>query len=90
MVAARASDQQRRRPILDDPALVDDEHPVRDLDRREAVGDDDRGPVAEQRPERVLDLALGRQVEGGGRLVQDQDPGVGKEGPGKGDQLPLA
>src|SRR4029077_13904956 len=36
------------------------------------------------------DLALGADVDGGGRLVEDQDPWVGEERAGERDQLALA
>src|SRR6266849_2594503 len=40
----------RRRTVLDHPPTIDDEHPVGDIDRRQAVGDDHRGAVAQKRP----------------------------------------
>ena len=44
----------------------------------------------EQDVEGGLDLGLRLQVEVGGGLVEHQDPGLGQEGPGQGDELALA
>jgi hypothetical protein len=48
-------------------------------DRREAVGDDDRGAAGEQAAQALLDAVLGVDVDVGGRLVEDQDPGIGDQ-----------
>ena len=48
------------------------------------------GPLENQRDVHgLLNPRLGVGVHVGRRLVQDQDPGVGQYGPGKGHQLPL-
>src|SRR5712691_11286957 len=46
--------QLRRRPVLDHPPPVDDQHPVRDIDGGQTVGDDHRRPVAQQSAQRPL------------------------------------
>src|SRR5699024_5962703 len=46
---AGAGDEFVRGAVLDDPAGLHDEDPVGDLDGRQAVGDDDRGPALEHR-----------------------------------------
>ena len=58
----------------------------------EVVGDEDHrlAQVALERPELVLDLAAGDRVEGAERLVHQDQVGVGRQGPGHADPLPLA
>src|SRR5438876_2111759 len=46
------------RALLDDAALVQHDDAIDVLDRRQAVGDDDRGPAAHQLLQRVLDQVL--------------------------------
>ena len=88
-VAAAAADEIARRAVLGDPAVLEDEHAIGDLDRREPVGDDDRGPVGEERPQRALHEALRRDVERRRGLVEDQDGRVGEERPGERHELTL-
>ena len=76
-------------PLLDDPAMLEDDDQVRVADRRKPVGDDERRPAGEQQPERALDLLLGADVHRRGRLVQDQDPRIGEQGARERDELPL-
>ena len=54
---------------------------VRDQERRAPLGSVGH---------RTLDLILSGAVDGAGRVVQDQDAGVGQEGPGDGQPLALA
>ena len=82
--------RSRGRAVLDDAARVEHEHPVGDLHRREPVGDDHRGAVGEQRPQRVLHEPLRRDVERRRRLVEDQHGGIGEERAGERDELALA
>src|SRR3546814_8453754 len=53
----------------------------------EAVGDDEGGAPADQLSQRLLNMALRLAVEGGGRLVEQQDGGVLQHGAGDGDAL---
>ena len=76
--------------LLGDPAALHDDDLARAADRREAVGDDDRGAAGEQALEAFLDRLLGAHVDVRGRLVEDQDARLGEQRPGEGDQLPLA
>src|SRR3546814_3958942 len=55
----------------------------------EAVGDDEGGAPADQLSQRLLNMALRLAVEGGGRLVEQQDGGVLQHGAGDGDALAL-
>ena len=75
---------------LDDDAVVEDDDLVGVDDRRQAVGDDQGRAVARDPVERRLDLALGMDVEGRGRLVEDQDRRRLEDGAGDGDALLLA
>ena len=59
-------------------------------DRRQPVGDDDRGAAGEQAAQAVLDPALGVEVDVRRRLVEDQDPRVGDERARERDELALA
>src|SRR5439155_6336151 len=43
-----------------------------------------------EEPQRPLDLALGADVDRGGGLVEDQDPGIGEKRTCQRDELPLA
>src|SRR3989442_6369692 len=76
---------------LDDSTFVEHGDAVYVLDRREAVGDDDRGPPEHQLRERVLDQMLGLRVDRARGLVEhEQDLGVEGDGPAKGEELLLA
>jgi hypothetical protein len=59
-------------------------------DRREAVRDHEGGAAGEERPQRLLDLALGADVDRRGGLVEDQDARVGEQRPRERDELALA
>ena len=70
------------RPLLDDLPGVHDQHAVGDLgDDAEIVGDQDHRQVAVavQLFDQLQDLRLDRDVEGGGRLVGDQDLGLERQ-----------
>ena len=78
------------RPLLDDPAVLEHDDQVGVADRRQAVRDDEGGPAVQQAPQRLLDLALGADVDRARRLVEDQDPRVGEQRAREGDELALA
>ena len=71
-----------------DAALVQDDHLVREGDRREAVGDDQRRPVLHRLAQAETDPGLGGRVHRSGRVVEDEDPRVDRECPC--DRQPLA
>ena len=54
------------------------------------MGDDQCGPPPHRLLQSRLDAALGFAVQGGGRLVQDQDRRILEQRPGDGHPLPLA
>ena len=51
------------------------------------MGNHEGSPAADHRIDGRLDLLLGQGVHGGRRLIQYKDPGIRKNGPGKGNQL---
>ena len=78
---------------LDDPAEVHHRDPVADVaDHREVVGDEEVGQaeLVLQVDEQVDDLRLDRHVEGGDRLVADDQLRAQGQCPGHADALPLA
>ena len=58
-------------------------------DLRETMGDEDGGAAHGGGLDRLLDLVLGGAVDGAGRVVQDEDGGIGEEGAGQGQPLAL-
>ena len=83
----------RGRALLDDPARVHDRQAVRDLDEhREVVGDEQhREPqLALEVLQQLEDLGLDHDVEGGGRLVGDDQVGAARERHRDHDALLLA
>ena len=76
---------------LHDPAFAHDRHPVGDLrDHPEVVGDEEQAHAAPalELLHQAQDPGLHRHVQGGGRLVSDQQAGAA--GDGHGDHHPLA
>ena len=76
---------------LHDPAFAHDRHPVGDLrDHPEVVGDEEQAHAAPalELLHQAQDPGLHRHVQGGGRLVRDQQAGAA--GDGHGDHHPLA
>jgi hypothetical protein len=69
--------------------VVDDHDLVGERDRRETVGDDDRGPAAHDLTQARPDLRLRRRVDGCGRVVEDEDPRIDEERPRDRDALTL-
>ena len=57
---------------------------------RRSVGHDEDGPTLGEAPDRRQDVGLGRAVETGRRLVEEEQRSVAEEGPGQRDPLALA
>ena len=74
-------------PLFDQPAAIEDENPVRVSQRREPMGDGDRGASTNQNVERVLDALFRFRVDIAGRLVEDQNLGIVQQRAG--DRKPL-
>ena len=83
----------RRRPDLHDPAQVHDRDPVGQVpDGGQVVRDEQQreAELALQPPQQVEHLRLHADVEGGDRLVADQEVRLPRERPGDAHPLPLA
>ena len=76
--------------FLDDASPIQDEDPVRPLDRREPVRDHDRCPSAHQTVERLLDEKFAFVVERARGLVEQQDARVAEDRAGDRDPLALS
>ena len=76
--------------LFDKLAFGDDEDLIGVADGREAVGDDEGGAACHEAFEGFVDEALGFAVEGGSGFVEEEDLGIGEDGPGDGDALALA
>ncbi len=82
----------RRRPLLDDAPVLDDEEAVGHDHRLErVVGDDEHRPLelGQVSAQGGPHVEAGTRVEGGQGLVQEQDAGVRGQGAGQGDPLRL-
>jgi hypothetical protein len=77
------------RSLLDDLAVLEHHDQVGVADRREAVGDDERGATVQEASQRAFDLPLGADVDGARRLVEDQDARIGEQRPRERDELAL-
>src|SRR2546428_795019 len=78
------------RALLDDAALLEDEDTFAALNGREAMRDDDAGPVGEKRVDRALDVPLRRGIEARRRLVEDHETWIAEEHAREREQLRLA
>ena len=67
-----------------------DRDPVGQVEGGLAVRDEQRGPAGHHPVQGGVDLRLDPGVDRGGRVVEQQQPGVGDQRPGEGDPLPLA
>ena len=76
--------------MLADLTILNDHDLVDPLDRREPVGDDERGPIGEQAVDRLLDQTLGRRVKARRGLVQHDYVRVPQEDAGEGQELGLS
>ena len=77
------------RADLGDLSVVKDHDAVGARRGGQPVGDHNRGPRRGELPGSGGDGRLRRQVECRGRLVEQEDVGVGELRPGQGDELPL-
>ena len=76
-------------PPLDDFSVPDSQDHIRPDDGREPVGDHKGGPAPDHGGDGILDGPLRHRIHRGGRLVQNQDPGIGQDGPRDGQKLLL-
>ncbi len=85
-----ARDQLFVCPFLDDRAVREDDDPVSHANGREAVGDHHRHTARHQLGEPDEYLILGPRIEGGRRLVEDQELRRAHVGARERDLLPFA
>ena len=78
------------RAVLDEAAVVEHDDLIDPVERRQAVGDDDRGAAGEQPIGGRDEPDLGLGVQAAGCLVEDDQSGIGEQEPGEGEQLALA
>ena len=79
-----------KRAGFHDPALVEDQDPVRIADRGETVRDDQRCPPGHHLLERLLELDLRAGVESRGGFVENEDRRVLEQRAGNGQALALS
>ena len=89
-MAVPVVDQGGAVAVLGDPAVVEHDHLVDHVERRQAVGDDERRPSLHQLGDRLGDALLRLRVDPRRRLVEDDEVRVAQPHPGKGKQLGLA
>ena len=89
-IEATALQQLVMGAVVDQPSALQDQDHIRGQDRGEAVGDHERRPTAEERPQRRLDELLRERVEVGRGLVQDDNARVLQDHPGDRHALLLA
>ncbi len=82
LIKAALPDEFRVRPLLDELPLVEHIHQVGHRRPRKPVRDADRGPPLRQFGKGFKDICLRARVQGAGRLVQNEDARVLKDGAG--------
>ena len=75
--------------VGDDAPTIEHHHAVGEADRREPVGDDQRGAPVHERAQRAVDLELALGVDRAGGVVEHEDARVDEQGAGDGDALAL-
>ena len=83
-------DQRGPVAVLDDATVVEHEDLVDHVERRQPVGDDERGAPDHQLGDRGRDLLLGRGVDARRRLVEHDEVGLAEPHPGEREQLGLS
>ena len=89
-VEAIRGEERGVRSLLDHASGLDDQNAIGVDDRREPVGDHERGPALHEPFERALDQCFAFRVEGRGRLVQKQRRRVLEDCARDREALPLA
>lgn len=73
-----------------DPAAVEDDDPLGEVEQRGAVGDEEQRPVFREYFEVVAHTFFARGVHRRGRLVEQQQRGIFQDGAGDSHRLPLS
>ena len=76
-------------PHFHDFTVFHDDDQVGIMNGGEAVGNNQRSPPLEKTFQSLLNDDLGLGIDISRRFVEDQNPGVGEDRPGKTDELPL-
>ena len=76
--------------LLDHAAVLEDDDQVGVPNGRQPMRDDERGALREQHAQGLLDSLLRADVDRRGRLVEDEDARVCKQGARERDELALA
>ena len=74
----------------DDSAVVDEHDSFGEGDRRESVGDQDRGPIGAAAGQRLVKLLFDGDIDGARGVVENENRRIGHEGAGDGQSLALA
>ena len=77
------------RTTLDNTTLVEDANHIGMADCAEPMGDDNAGTIAEEVIESLLDEAFALGVEGGSRLIEDENVGIAENCASYADALAL-
>lgn len=88
-VDAGDADQIDVATTLNHPSAIDDHHLIGDLGRFQPVRDGDGRAAQRERIQCPGQAHLSCRVDGAGRLIEDEDVGVGDMGSHDGNQLPL-
>ncbi len=76
--------------LLGNPPVIKENYQIGIANRRETMGNDERGAVGAQPVDRSLDPRFGFDVQRGRRLVEHQNGGILENGAGERDSLPFA
>lgn len=90
VVDAPLLQQLPMRPPFDDPAVINHQHQIGIADGAQAVGDDKTRLSFHEAQKRLLNSFFGTGIDAAGGFIKNEDGGVGENGPGDGQQLPLA
>ena len=77
------------RAFLDNPSLIQNDDLVSPPDRRHAMGDNDQRAAGAKRVYRLLNCTFADAIQLACRFIEDQDLGVGQDGPCHCDTLLL-
>ncbi|MNZ80204.1 hypothetical protein D3C78_988320 [compost metagenome] len=67
-------------PLLDDSSMIQHEHQVGFLNRRQSMGDNKHGTILHDALQRFLDKCFGLCVQRRGSLIQQQDRRILEDG----------
>ena len=89
MIHTASGQQFAVRAPLHDAVILDDQQLIGVADGAQPVGNDEAGTALQQFLQCGLDQPLGARVHARRGLIEDEDAGVGQDGAGNGQKLPL-